>query len=652
MMKKIIPLVYASLSLGCFAVSARAAAPNSFSITPAAQGDFGGWPQNGAHPYTLLTGNCYNLTVEALKADGTRETSYTGPVLLEQFALNSAGSAATPVVGISQAGNIGTSNMLGLSSVTVTLTDGVYTFGAGDQLGTQICFYAASRAPNDYESIATVGDFKLKASTPTATIPGVSSGYIVWHNSAQQMLMIPPIQGHVPASVSGSTGTVSPQVLGSPFRLTAKLTDAYWNRILKDSRTSDTLRFTASNSYVGLNPVQVAMTDGMVDTVATVTDKSVCNSTITLTVEDITANTNNGFIRSDTVDVYIATCTDSGGVVIPPQNEGYFQIANYPTSIIAGSNFTMDVVAKNVTIGDTSGDVQYKGQLVPLTAIAPGIYDFAPGTLGVSVFDFNATDHAVDPSDFTQTIANQTYNKTGIIWLELLAAKPDALSGASALAGPIQVFPGAASAISASASPAVIGPLSASVITVAEVDAFGNGIPGKTLYLQMVEGTQSRLSLNGVQDTFFRVLTDASGRAVLNLNSGQISEKVRLRVYAPAADALSEVYLDLTVSLLGNASLAAYPSPVRITRQPLNMEYRLDENSEVRLTITDAFGHEVYSKTYPAGAAGGLAGFNVVQWDGKAGSGEKAAAGVYGLHLEILARGQTRKLKTRFGISK
>lgn len=646
-MKKVLPSVYASLALICAAVPGRAA-PDSFSITPAVQGTFGGWTQNGAHPYTLLTGNCYNLTVEALKADGTRDTSYNGPVLLEQYALNSAGSAAAPVVGISKANSVGTSDMLGLSSMTVTLTAGVYTFGAGDNLSTQICFYAASRAPNDYESINTVGDFKLKASTTAAS--GIGPGYIVWHNSSQQMLLIPPIQGHVPGSVNGSTGAVAAQRLGSPFRLTAKLTDAYWNRILKDSRTGDILRFTASNSYVGLNPVQVAMVDGMIDTVATVADQSVCNSTITITVEDITANTNNGFIRSDAVDIYISTCTGGGG--FPPiLQQGYFQLS-VPSAITAGVPFSMDVLAKNVQIDNGTGDLQYKGQLVPLVATAPGVYDFAPGTLGVSAFDFNADDNAADPSDFTNNIANQTYNKTGIIWIELLASKPDALAGASAIAGPIQVFPGAASAISASAVPSVIGPLSVSTITVAEVDAFGNGIPGKTLYVQLVTGAQSRLSLGGVSDTFFRVLTDASGHAALMLNSGQISEKVRLRIYAPAADALPDVYLDLVVSLLGNASLAAYPSPVLITRRPLSVEYRLDEDSEVKAVITDSFGHEVWRETYAPGSAGGQAGFNVVQWYGKAGSGEKVAAGVYGLHLEISARGQTRRLKTRFGVRK
>jgi len=648
MMGKILSFAYAFLILISAAVPGRGA-PDSFAITPAAQGTFGGWPQNGAHPYTLLTGNCYNLTVEALKSDGTRDISYNGPVLLEQFALNSGGSAAAPVVGISQAGNIGTSGMLGLSSATVALTDGVYTFGAGNNLSTQLCFYAASRAPNDYESISAVGDFKLKASTPPVALSGISSGYIVWHNSSQQMLLIPPIQGHVPGSVYGSTGTVAAQRLGSPFRLTAKLTDAYWNRILKDSRTGDTLRFTASNSYVGLNPVQVAMTDGMADTVATVADQSVCNSTVTITVEDITANTNNGFIRSDAVDIYISTCT--GGDFPPIQNEGYFQLS-VPAAITAGSSFSMDVIAKNVTIGDTSGDVQYKGQLVPLVALAPGIYDFASGTLGVPTFDFNAIDHAADPGDFINTLVNQTYNRSGSIWVELLASKPDALAGASAIAGPIQVFPGAASGISVAAAPVVIGPLSFSAITVSVVDVFGNGIPGRTLYVQMVEGTQSRLGLGGVQDTFFRVLTDASGRAALNLNSGQISEKVRLRIYAPPADALPDVYLNLVVSLLGNSGLAAYPSPVLITRRPLNIEYKLDEDSEVKAIITDPFGHEVWRKTYTSGSAGGQAGFNVVQWDGKAGSGEKVAAGVYGLHLEISARGQTRKLKTRFGVSK
>lgn len=647
MTRKTLSFLFASLGLACLAVTASAL-PDSFSLTPAPAGTFGGWIQNGAHPYTLLTGNCFNLMVEALTPAGVRDITYNGPALLEQFALNSAGGTSSdPVVGISRADKVGTADMLGRSSMTITLTAGVYTFGAGDNLSTQLCFYAASRAPNDYESIHATGDFRLRVSTPGAA--GISPGYIVWHNTSQQMILVPPIQGHVPASITGTTGTISAQRLGSPFRMTAKLTDAYWNRILKDNRTGDVVRFITSNSYVGLNPVQVAMVDGMIDTVGTVSDQSVCNSTITITAEDITANTNNGFIRSDAVQIYISPCT-SGEPGGPPQNEGFFQLTA-PATATAGQSFTMEIIVHNVTIANGTGDVPYKGQIVPLVATGPGVYEFGTGILGASSFDFSIDDNAPDPSNSTQTYT-QTYNKSGVIWIELLATDPAALAGATAMIGPIQIFPGAPSAILASASPAIMGPLGTSIITLSAVDLYNNGIPGKTLYVQMLTGTQSHLNLGGIEGAFFGVLTNALGQATLELHSGEISENVRLRVYAPPPTPLADVNLNVVVTLLGDANLAAYPSPVLITQRQLNIEYKLDEDSDVKLVITDLFGHEVYRRTYASGAEGGRAGFNVVKWDGRSGSGEKAAVGVYGLHLEIASRSQTTKRKTRFGVRK
>jgi len=619
------------------------AAPDHFDLTPAVQGSFGGWVQNGAHPYTLNAGNCYNLTVTAKDSVGNTDTTFSGAagsVIITQYTLDQMGGTSIPAVGLAKANEI---IQLGKSTVSAgPFVNGVFTFGAGDSPSTQICFYSGPRPPNDYTSTSAVGDFKLKAelaSDPAVT--GQSVGYIVWHNIPRKMLVIPPGQGYEAASIYGSTGASVSQRIGVPFRVYAKLTDSYWNRILKDARTSDTVRFSASVSALSFNPISIAMVDGQTSSIATIVSSAVCGSTITITADDITSNANNNYVLPDTAEVYVEACP--GGIPSGPiQNEGFFQLT-VPGVATAGTPFSMTVTAKNVTIADTSGDVSYTGQLLPLVAVSQTQFSLAPGSLGVPTFAFSADDGAADPSDHVSTF-NQTYTTAGTIWIQLVAENPSALAGSSAIGGPILVFPGSPTRITASAVPNVIGPLATSLISLAVVDLYGNAVPNYGLRAQMIEGIYGILSDNNIA-------TNSSGQATIIYTSGQISEKVKIRISDPNG-ALSSVDVEITVSLIGDAKVGIYPNPVKITQKPVNIEYKLDEDGEVKILITDVMGQEVWRKTYAAGSAGGRAGFNVIQWDGKNGIGRTVAVGIYGAHLDITSRGQTTRINSRFGVWK
>ncbi|MBI4057513.1 MAG: hypothetical protein HY399_08220 [Elusimicrobia bacterium] len=638
--------------------------PDHFDLTPAPQGSFGGWTKSGNHPYSIFAGSCLNLTVEAKNVDGTIDATFNGDVLIQQFSFNVSGPLTDPVVGISKAS---AADRLGKSSMTVTLANGVYTFGAGNSLSTQICLFRATQAPQDYNGATNRGDLALRAnlpSNPNGDPAGISPDYTVWHSSPKQMLMVPPIQGYVPASVQGATGTISNQTIGVPFRIATKLTDSYWNQILKDPRTSDTVRFKTSNpTAISLNPTQGAMVDGKIDVTATAISSGVCGSSITVDAEDITANTNNGSIRAASTTIFISSCT---GGIPPTQNEGFFQLS-VPGQVIAGQNWSstkMVITVKNVTIPNGSGDLQYQGQLIPLVATSPGVFIPASGNLGVAAFDFSVDDNAADPKDFPCTLGGstdpdercgsssyQTYNVAEVIYVQLIASAPAALAGASAIAGPIQVFPGAASGIVASVSPSVMGPLSIAQISGFLQDQFGNGIPNETLILEVLQGSLD-VGLGAVGNRISFLTTNTQGNATVNFLSGSISEDVKVRVSAQNFPAITPIDLSITVTLLGGKIVAAYPSPVKITQRPLTIEYILDDNSEVEVLITDVFGQEVWKTTYPPGSAGGASGFNVVKWDGRNGIGRTVASGVYGLHLKMTARGQTKEVKTRFGVVK
>ncbi|MBI4052089.1 MAG: hypothetical protein HY400_06250 [Elusimicrobia bacterium] len=480
------------------------------------------------------------------------------------------------------------------------------------------------------------------------SIKGASERYLGWHDSAQKLILMPPDQGIERASsLFCSTGTIRPENLGVKFTLTTRLVDAFCNQVYDDqgsSAESDVVTLITSKPGGVSVSTPAAMTAGMLVGYATVFSSGVCNSTVTFTAHDVTSPS---AIADHTVSVFISSCT--GGVPPVQQNEGFYQLSA-PNTIVAATSFSMDIIVKNVTINDGSGDVQYKGTLVPLLQTNPGEFSSASGILGVGAFDFPIDDNLPDPSDVTHNIPNQTYNVAEVIYIELVAEKPDALAGATAIAGPIQVFPGAPSKIVASASPSVMGARSVSKVTVSLVDLFNNGISNKTLTVDMIQGSQG--GLNTLGNRFLSLTTNALGFNTLNFLSGDISENIVLRVAAPTYPSIAAVDLSITVTLIGDAVVAAYPSPVKITERPLNIEYRLDQDSEVTLLITDLFGQEVWRRTYSPGVSGGMKGFNKVLWDGVNGIGHTVATGVYALHIEITANGQTSKTKTRFGVRK
>lgn len=610
--------------------------------------------RNGNHPYTLYAGDCYAVTITANNPDGTVDAGFSGTVQVQQFAINDQnGSLINPLPGIAKANDLA---QLGKSSVSISMTNGSFTFGAGGSLSTQLCFYFATRAPQDYKQTDSLGDVILYASSTVNNLGTLVAGksnqnsYVVWHNTPQKITLLLPNQGLAPATVAGSTGTVQAQRLGVPFTATARIVDQFWNPIIKDSSTSDPIRFSASlPTALSFSPVAGDMANGILHSAVTVTTSGVCGSTVTVTATDLASHGPN-FTQSDTKEVYISSCSGGGGGSGPPgQNPGFYQMS-VPGLVTAGTPFSMDVIAKNVDIASL-GALNYTGSLIPLTAVSVTQFELAGGNLGTPLFNFSIPSGF--QGDFTHTLAAQTYNVAQILWVQLVGgSSPPELTGASVIAGPIQVLPGTPVKITAGAAPSKLGARSSSQIALSLVDAFNNGIAGKTLAVQMVQGSQGSLSAGGASGGFLQIQTDISGRAIVAFESGTVSENVILRVNAPSFPAIPSVDVSLLVTLLGDKTVAAYPSPVRITERPLTIEYLLDAESDVTLWVTDIFGQGVWRTTLPSGSPGGLKGFNKVLWDGKNGGGRVVAAGVYALHLEIRANGRTAKASTRFGVRK
>jgi hypothetical protein len=79
------------------------------------------------------------------------------------------------------------------------------------------------------------------------------------------------------------------------------------------------------------------------------------------------------------------------------------------------------------------------------------------------------------------------------------------------------------------------------------------------------------------------------------------------------------------------------------------ISYKLSKSADVTLTIHDMLGNQIYKQTFAARSMGGSAGYNEINWDGKASDGKVVGNGIY-VYLvigegKILGKGKLTVLK-------
>ncbi|HAH31680.1 MAG TPA: hypothetical protein DCL44_05135 [Elusimicrobia bacterium] len=584
--------------------------------------------KSGNNPYALTAGNCYGLTIEAINTDNTH---YPLDAVLQivQYSLDDSGAEVSLIPGIA----LNSLYELGVSTLVVAMKSGYAYLGSETDPNEKICFYRASRAPGTYPS-AGAGDFRLKVTQISSpTLSGISADYVGWPGYARSISLLSPYQTLAPATPTGVTGATAVQMQGTPFFVQAYLVDAFFNNTYSNT---DTLRFTSSlSAQTGFFPFEGAVVNGLLVSSVTV---DACAVLPILSVQDLTTPS----IANGQITITMGACD-----ALPP-GAGFYQVA-IPGLGKAGDPFAVTITVKNVSITPGAGSVRYAGNLIPLVPLDLTHFTYASGVFGLPAFEFSIPDGYV--GDYVYTLNNQTYTHNEVVWMQLVATAPNELNHATALGGPMQVLPGDPERLTASASPNTIGPLSSTIITTKLMDRYGNGIPNADIAAQVRQGTGD-LNVGGVPASYVTVQTGANGAVTIPFISHQISETDKVTVWVPGVPGIPEVELTISITLLGDKNLAAYPNPTKITVRPVTIEYKLDDDSDVELLICTPLGQKVWLKEIAAGSPGGLAGYNTVEWNGRNGAGHQVAVGVYGLHLRVTAKGHTSEIKTRLGIIK
>ncbi|MEK6544191.1 MAG: hypothetical protein AABZ44_07135, partial [Elusimicrobiota bacterium] len=133
---------------------------------------------------------------------------------------------------------------------------------------------------------------------------------------------------------------------------------------------------------------------------------------------------------------------------------------------------------------------------------------------------------------------------------------------------------------------------------------------------------------NKVAGTYFYRLKAVSGADV----TSDPSEEIRVVVgIATKEEAIFNVQ--------------AYPNPVDIRKQSVNIYYDLNRDSDVEIKIFDLFGKDIKTLSFSAGAEGGRLGGNLVKWDGRRIDGQSVSFGVYLLRIKANVSGATKVYK-------
>lgn len=79
--------------------------------------------------------------------------------------------------------------------------------------------------------------------------------------------------------------------------------------------------------------------------------------------------------------------------------------------------------------------------------------------------------------------------------------------------------------------------------------------------------------------------------------------------------------------------VVVYPTPFNPLTENANIQYVLTQNADADLVVYNSLGNIVWNRSFSAGSTGGMAGGNVIFWDGKNNSAQILSNGIYPIRM-------------------
>jgi len=136
-------------------------------------------------------------------------------------------------------------------------------------------------------------------------------------------------------------------------------------------------------------------------------------------------------------------------------------------------------------------------------------------------------------------------------------------------------------------------------------------------------------------------LTTSSGVARCDLLASRQPETNRIRAVSGTLSDEIDIETAFVSPDADGGYITNYPNPFHPKDAPTTIAYKLDDNATVTLKIYTLTGGLVFEKTFSPGSPGGSAGLNEFVWDGRNGRGETVASGGYVLDVQAAGSGET-----------
>jgi FlgD Ig-like domain len=545
----------------------------------------------------------------------------------------------------------------------------------------------------------TVSDF----SSPPHT--GTSNSFVVNAGPVAKLQVLLPGQSPAGGTVAGFTGTPTDQQAGTPFNMTVRACDQFWNRV---PGITHTVALTSTDLFAGM-PAQVALINGEKVQPVTLYRSGVQTITATdVTDTSINPHTSSGvWVNGGPFSRIVVICP--GQTVAPGTAEGRSGTA---TDQSINFSFTVSIYATDAWFNPVGGvtDVMHLtstdllAQIPPDAAMVDGV---AQMNVRLSTGGFQQ----ITANNVTRSMPTSTTQVRAISSGFHLEAEvtPTAVQAGEQFTLTVKVTNDAGSVIqeinslvsvevqNASTQQPGRGTLEntefqllqgersmAETYTFAEPivliirDDAGND-PAATEVITVTPGAPNSVELssnpqwvggnkhatvsasvidlygNGVPDQpviFTRLsgtctltpvdsLTASNGVARCDLHAARQPETSRIR----ATSGLLSDELDIETAFVDpNAAggyVTNYPNPFHPGEAPTTIAYKLDDNATVTLRIYTITGGLVFEKTFASGQLGGRTGLNEFVWDGRNGKGETVASGGYVVDIQAAGSGET-----------
>jgi hypothetical protein len=448
------------------------------------------------------------------------------------------------------------------------------------------------------ERIFPVTLFKGGSQTITATDldngsinPYTTGSVNILPGTYSRIVLIAPGEQQSPGTAEGRSGTPTDQSIGFSFTVTVYATDQWFNPM---GGVTDVVRITSGDPLAQLPP-DTPMIDGRADLSMRLSTGG---------FQQITAS-------NETQPLMPVSTTQVRAI-----SSGFHLEATIDqTSIGAGEPFNLTVQVTN----DAGAVIQEINSFVTVTVQNASTQAPGRGTL------LN--------TQFQLLQGQRTIAETYTFAEDIILVVTDDAGNAPAATGVLNVNPGTPTELRLSSDPAWVRGNKHATITALCVDAYDNGVPGEPVVFSHLSGTGTLTPMDS--------LTGSTGTAAADFHAPKVPEINRIRAVSNGLSAEMDLEVALVDPTQPGGYATNYPNPFHPNEAPTTIAYKLNGDARVTLRIYTLSGGLVLEQQFDAGATGGVAGLNEIQWDGQNGEGDMVASGGYIAVIEAEANGET-----------